>query len=210
VLLVEDSPEEARLFAECLEEGQAGTTLRHEVDLDAGLAALRDRLPDVLVVDLGLPDSEGPATVRAVARRAPSVPIVVLTGDDDLQAALEMQKVGAADYLKKGELTPGLVARTLRWAIERSEMHAKLRQRDAWIRSITENIAGGVFRAGPTGRIQYANEALARMLGFDENEELIGRDLTTFYADPAQRGRMLAAGEVDGAEIAFERPDGST
>ena len=209
VLLIEDNPGDARLFEELLEESTVGTTFRHEETLDGGLSALREDRPDVLAIDLGLPDSEGTETVRTAASAGPPVPIVVLTGRDNLEVALQAQKAGAAEYLQKDELTPGLLGRTLRWAVERTRMRDKLRQRDAWIRSITEGVSVGVFRIGPTGRIQYTNEALARMLGVSGSEELVGEDLTAFYADSTQQGRMLAEEGAEGAEVTLERQDGS-
>lgn len=210
VLLIEDNPGDARLFEEYLEESTPAFTVHHETSLEAGLGALAEARPDVVAVDLGLPDSQGPKTVRAVAAASPSVPIVVLTGQKNLEAALEAQEAGAAEYLQKSELTPALAGRTLRWATQRANMKQKLRQRDAWIRSITENIAGGVFRVGPTGCVEYANKALVQLLGFEREEALIGRDLTTLYADPEARGRMLSEGGADGIEVEFRCNDGST
>jgi PAS domain S-box-containing protein len=208
ILLIEDNPGDARLFEELLGESPVEGTLRHESRLDAGLSALREDQPDVLVLDLGLPDSEGPGTVDTVDAAAPSVPIVVLTGQNDLEAVLQAQEAGAAEYLQKEELTPALVGRTLRWAVQRSRMQAKLRQQDAWIRSLTENVSAGMFRAGPTGQIEFANEALLEMLGY-EREELIGQDLTTLSAEPTQQGQMLAEESAEGTEIALRRKDGS-
>ena len=209
VLLVEDNPGDARLFEEYLDESTTDAVLDREDTLQAGLQALRASRPDVLVVDLGLPDSQGAETVRATAAAATKVPIVVLTGQDDLQAALKAQEAGATEYLQKEELSPALVGRTLRWSVQRRGMQAKLQQRDAWIRSITEGLSAGVFRAGPTGRIDYANEALAEMLGAGQPDELIGQDLTTFYTDPLKKGRMLVEEEASDVEIEFEGPDGS-
>jgi len=208
VLLVEDNPGDARLFEEYLSEGPVEADVRHEESLRACLKALGEREPDVLVADLGLPDSEGAQTIKAAAAAAPEVPIVVLTGDGNLQAALDAQQAGAAEYLQKEELTPALAGRTLRWALRQSRMQAKLRQRDAWIRSITESISAGVFRVGPTGRIEYANQALADMLGVDTEEELIGQDLTGFYADPIDRGKMLAEEGAAGMEVKLEGEGG--
>jgi PAS domain S-box-containing protein len=162
----------------------------------------------VLALDLGLPDSEGTGTVEAAVQAAPKLPIVVLTGQEQLDVALRVQGAGAADYLQKGELTPGLTGRTLRWAAQRSRMQQKLRQRDAWIRSITESLSVGVFRTGPKGHVKYANEALAEMLGFESGEEVVGRDLTGFYAEPHQQEPTLAQKEAEGAEVRLKRKDG--
>ncbi|WP_263786907.1 PAS domain S-box protein [Salinibacter grassmerensis] len=209
VLLVEDNPGDARLFEEYLDESTTDAVLHHESTLQAGLQALSASRPDVVVVDLGLPDSQGTETVRATAGAAAGVPIVVLTGQNDLQAALKAQEAGATEYLQKEELTPALVGRTLRWSVQRRGMQAKLQQRDAWIRSITEGLSAGVFRAGPTGRIDYANEALADMLGAGQVEELTGLDLTTFCTDPLKRGQMLVEEGASDVEIEFEGQDGS-
>lgn len=210
VLLIEDHPGDARLFSEYLSESTVDATLRHEETLRAGRAALRDEAPDVLVVDLGLPDSEGPATIEAAVGAAPTCPVVVLTGQDSLDTALKAQQAGAAEYLQKATLSPALLGRTLRWATQRNRMREQLRQRDAWIRSITESVSTGIFRVGPTGRIEYANEALADLLGAPSPEALRGQDLTTFYASPAQRGRMLAEEGCNAVEVEIERGDGPT
>jgi len=210
ILLIEDNPGDARLFAEYLDDSPVEATLRHEQTLQAGLQALGEIDPDVLVADLGLPDSEGIQTVQALGTAVPQLPIVVLTGQDNLQAALQTQEAGATEYLRKENLTPALMGRTLRWAVQRRRMQAKLRQRDAWIRSITENISAGVFRVGPTGHIEYANKALAEMLGFEHEETLIGQDLTTFPTDPAKGGTMLAQEGASDVEVEFETQHGST
>ena len=210
ILLIEDNPADARLFEEHLKESVIQATLRHERTVETGLEALRTGRPDVLVVDLGLPDSDGSEAVEAVVGAAPKLPIVVLTGRDDLEVALQVQEAGAAEYLQKADLSPTLLGRTLQWSVRRSRMQQKLRQRDAWIRSITEGLSAGVFRTGPTGRIEYANEALVGLLGFDREEALIGRDLTEFYANSTDQGRILAEEEARGVEVKFKREDGTT
>lgn len=208
-LLIEDNPGDARLLKEYLSESEPEFEVCHERTLEAGVEVLGTEEPDVLAVDLGLPDSEGAETVKTVVGAAPEVPVVVLTGQEDLEAALRAQEAGAAEYLRKGELTPALVGRTLRWAAQRAHMQKKLRQRDAWIRSISENVAGGLFRTGPTGRIEYANEASVALLGFEEKRDLIGRDLTTFYADPSQQGLILVEEGVERREVVLKRRDGT-
>ena len=122
VLLVEDNPGDARLFEEHLRESPVEATLRHERTLEKGLSVLGEDPPDDLVLDLGLPDSEGTSAIRAATASAPQVPIVVLTGEAGLQTAMQAQEAGAADYLRKEELTPALVGRTLLWAARHSEM----------------------------------------------------------------------------------------
>ncbi len=213
VSLIEDNPGDARLFEELLREGVPEAALRWEDTLASGVNALGERPTDVVALDLNLPDSEGAATVRRCVEAAPSVPVVVLTGEQNLETAMAAQQAGATDYLQKGELTPSLVARTLQWAVERAQMQAKIEQRDAWIRSITENLAGGVFRVAPGGTIEYANQSFAEMFGYESPSAIQGEDASGLYADPEGRGQISPReeeGPTSGVEVAFRRKDGST
>ena len=208
VLLIEDNPGDARLFAEQLRESDVDTVLRHEETLADGRAAIQAAPPDVLVVDLGLPDSEGPSTVEAVAAVAPETPIVVLTAQNNLDAALRAQDAGATEYLHKGELTPTLAGRTLRWAHRQERMQDRLRQRDTWLRSLTENIGAGIFRVGPTGRVRHANRAPAHMLGTEHEHELLGQDLTTLAVYPPEQSQMFQGDGADGLEVTLQGREG--
>ncbi len=73
---------------------------------------------DVLLLDLGLPDSQGLETAVEAMRSAPAVPIVVLTGYDDDEAAAEAIERGAQDYLVKGGFSGAALRRAIRYAIE--------------------------------------------------------------------------------------------
>lgn len=97
---------------------------------------------------------------------------------------------------------------------ERKEMEQELRDRERWFRSLTQNLSDGIFRCTPEDGIVYANDAFARMFGYDDAAALQGADPATLYADPAQhehfRTIVHEEGSVDGAEVEFERRDGST
>jgi diguanylate cyclase (GGDEF)-like protein len=120
VLLVEDSRTDAELMEAML--GRS-TAARFEVavveTLAAGLEALSRRAPDVVLLDLILPDSEGLGTFRSVRNRSPRVPVVVVTGlqEEGLGPAAVQQ--GAQDFLSKGHLTEARLAETLLYAVER-------------------------------------------------------------------------------------------
>lgn len=161
-----------------------------------------------MVVDLNLPDLDGATAIAHCAAAAPRVPIVALTSSDAMPSARE--ETGAAEHLRKGHLTPALIGKTLRWVQERRQMQDTIRKQDAWFRSMTDNVSEGVFRAGPTGRIEYANEAFGSLFGYERGEEMRGTDFTTLYANPEQRGRMMADEGAERVELSFQRPDGST
>ena len=133
VLLIEDNPGDVRLIEELLEEvtdrsapatgrDVAGTReLRHANSLEGGLQRLDDEPIDVVLLDLGLPDSTGIDTLETVRDQSPELPIVVLTGLHDRTVGVQAVQRGAQEYLVKDELTPTLLSRSLRHAIERKK-----------------------------------------------------------------------------------------
>jgi DNA-binding NtrC family response regulator len=123
ILLIEDNPGDARLVRELLAETGNGTgPMRIAARLDQGLAELARAPADVVLLDLDLPDSQGPATVRRVQDRQPQLPIVVLSGLSDEDVALRAVQAGAQDYLVKGRLDAELLKRSVRYAIERKRL----------------------------------------------------------------------------------------
>jgi len=128
VLLVEDNPGDARLVEILLSEddafGRFGITPAER--LDEALEHLDDSTFDVILLDLSLPDSSGLETVEVVRTRVPLTPLVVLTGRDDEETALRALQSGAEDYLVKGRGDSELMARSIRYAIERKKAEENL------------------------------------------------------------------------------------
>jgi sigma-B regulation protein RsbU (phosphoserine phosphatase) len=129
VLLIEDNPADTRLIREILAEDK-GTPFELECAdrLATGLACLARGGIDVVLLDLGLPDSQGLSTLVKVQAEALTVPVVVLTCLDDEALAVEAVQEGAQDYLVKGQVDSNLLARSIRYAIERKRAEEKARQ----------------------------------------------------------------------------------
>jgi signal transduction histidine kinase len=127
ILLVEDSAGDARLFAELLNELPDRP---FELTTVGSLAAAVEAAPycDVVFLDLSLPDAHGLVTVSRMVGVARNLPIVVLTGNDDDRVAVEAMKAGAQDYLRKSEITPSLIARAARYAVERKAAEENARR----------------------------------------------------------------------------------
>lgn len=129
ILLVEDNAGDVRLFAETIKEARAFQfELVHRDTIDGALATLAKDTPDMIVLDLGLPDGGGVEAIHKVQRAAPTVPLVVLTGLDDEAAAIQALQAGAQDYLIKGQMSTSLLVRALRYAFERHGMQMALRK----------------------------------------------------------------------------------
>jgi signal transduction histidine kinase len=122
VLLVEDNPGDARLIQEMLREAGPAYPL-HRVDrLVPGLEYLAANGADVVLLDLSLPDAQGLDTFRRTRDAAPGVPIVVLSGLADETVAVQAVQEGAQDYLVKGQVDGYLLARAIRYAVERKRL----------------------------------------------------------------------------------------
>ena len=121
VLLIEDNPVDAAVIRSYLETAvDLSTRLEHVCGLSAGLNQLAANRFDVILLDLGLPESIGLETLGFVQPQSGNVPIVVLTGLDEDEIAVEAVQMGADDYLTKNRLDSHLLIRAIRYAIERA------------------------------------------------------------------------------------------
>jgi len=125
--LIEDNPRDARLIDELLTEARNTPFILAWHDrLNAGLQWLTKYAADVVLLDLGLSDSQGPDTYAKVHAQFPRMPIVVLSGLHDESVAVKAVRDGAQDYLVKGQIDGRLMARSLRYAIERKNAEEEL------------------------------------------------------------------------------------
>ena len=128
VLIVEDNPVDAFCIKEALE---STNSTKFEISHVENLAEAKERLGkedfNVLVLDLGLPESQGIETFLEVKNIAPGIPIVVMSGLDDETVAIEAVRGGAQDYLLKGKWDAEVLKRSIYYAIER---HRLLSERD--------------------------------------------------------------------------------
>ncbi|MGO9572617.1 MAG: sigma 54-interacting transcriptional regulator [Desulfomonilaceae bacterium] len=174
VLLIEDNPGDVRLIREMLAETRSADIGIESVEsLSAGLDLLTTGGFDVVLLDLGLPDSQGLATLGRLYARVSDIPIVVFTGQGDEAVALEAVKQGAQDYLVKGEVDEKLLTRSIHYAVERRRLLAELEVSRASFTSIVEKSADGIFVLGNDGSVLYANSAASELMGKSE-ETLLG------------------------------------
>ncbi|MFA4985920.1 MAG: response regulator [Candidatus Brocadiia bacterium] len=120
VLLVEDNPGEVDLMRENLPKTGSMT---FRVEAVSRLSEALDRLNvgkiDLVLLDLGLPDSQGLETLRSIRNSAPGIPIVVLTGNDSEEVASAAVREGAQDYLVKGQAGGHILVRSMRYSVDR-------------------------------------------------------------------------------------------
>ncbi|HZN91448.1 MAG TPA: ATP-binding protein [Myxococcales bacterium] len=163
-LLIEDNPSDAFLLKELVADGRTRLKLLHAERLEDGLALLRGASFDVVLLDLSLPDARGIETVTRTYATRRDVPIIVLTGTDDEQIAMQAMHAGAQDYLVKGHVDRNLLTRSILYARERKRTEA------ANQRLVREQAArAGAEAAERSARfLADASRALASSLDYDK------------------------------------------
>ena len=127
VLLVEDNAGDARLIRLMLAEGDLpGYAATHVTCLGEALERLSTVSPEVILLDLNLPDAHGYETFARVYQEAPSIPILLMTGLDDRSLATEVVRHGAQDYLVKGNFDANLLTHAIRYALERKRSESRI------------------------------------------------------------------------------------
>ncbi len=139
ILLIEDNPDDVDLFLLTLSRSaKAPYVVQHADRLLRGMELLGNGVTDIVLLDLGLPDTYGLDPVERLCSYAPSVPIIVLTGHDDDAVAIKAVQTGAQDFLVKGKTDSGLLWRSIRYAIERQKLLIQLDQSAREIRTLRE------------------------------------------------------------------------
>lgn len=123
IYLLEDDREDAYLIKNAL---KGDKILNHSVvtfdSLDALTKALGSLTPDLIIMDLNLPDSGGFNTMITAKQNAQTVPIVVVTGSEEPLVGDQLIQLGAQDYIPKSELTSSLLQRVIRFSKERHHL----------------------------------------------------------------------------------------
>lgn len=181
ILLVEDNPGDARLLRLTLQEAESlRFDLVHASRLSEALDQVRDAPADVVLLDLSLPDAHGMETVTRMLDAAPAVPIIVLTGLTDETVAIAAVQAGAQDYLVKGSVDGGTLARAIRYAMERKRLET---ERATLLRNEQE------ARAAAEAAVNARDEVL-RIVAHD-----IGNSLSAVKIHAMVLERTLPAGD---------------
>ncbi|HET9278998.1 MAG TPA: PAS domain-containing protein, partial [Flavitalea sp.] len=127
ILVIEDNPGDFILLKEFLRLTDLPIGNITNADrLEKAFVIVKEHAPDLVFLDLSLPDSDGIETFIALQKKAAHLPIIVLSGVTDLTIALESISLGAQDYLVKGDYTDKLLAKAIQYSIERKRNELKL------------------------------------------------------------------------------------
>ena len=168
ILLVEDDPVHAHLAQAALQPSPDGSDWRltHVTTLAAACSLAEP--PDLVLLDLTLPDARGLDTLRRLRERFAFAPVVLLTAVEDPEIEASALSAGAQDFLGKDELTARTLRRVVRYAMERHRA-----QLDLLKLSTRDELTGLLNRRG----FFMSAQSVARVA------ERAGRGFVVFFAD---------------------------
>ncbi|MDR5897573.1 diguanylate cyclase [Halomonas vilamensis] len=184
IVLVEDEPGDAGLIRYSLKF--SGN--EHDVHWVSSLEALDTHLraaaasPDVILLDLNLPDSSGLDTISRCKAMARETPIVVLTGHDDMKFSLKALEAGAQDYLIKDGVEAEALLRAIRYAMERHQLEKRLQESEELMMAAIEGGSLGIWEWNLITDACYTSERLLKNVGFDADDDAAPVTLSQWLA----------------------------
>ncbi len=212
VLLIEDDPGDGFLLREMVEHEPLSRfrVTQHVEQLAPGIEFLKAGLADIALLDLSLPDSRGLETFRRAHDAAPHVPIIVLSGLDDEEMALQTVHLGAHEYLVKGRIDGYLLHRAMRYAIERARAEAALAKERELFRTLFDNLPDRIYFKDEKSRFLRINRAMAALFNVSNVEDVNGKTDADFFggnhAEEALLDEMqvMATGDPMFNKVEFE------
>ena len=193
VLQIDDDEIDVRLVKRALSKctKPAKFVVESASCLADGLNLLKTKQYDVLLLDLGLPDSNGIETVQSASKTNANIPIVVLTGLENEETGLEAIKNGASDYLVKGPAMETSLVRTALYAIERKKVAEKLHESQQMLQLVMNSIPQAIFWKDRNLVYLGCNAVFAKHAGLASPQDVVGKtnadmpwkkEETEFYA----------------------------
>ncbi len=177
ILLVDDDPDYRKVVKRALagQSHSAKFTVETAGNLAEGLEHLKSNSFDLVLLDLGLPDSFGLETFDRVHRACPNTPVVMVTGLEDREVAVEAIRKGASDYLvKDADSFIDILVRTILYSLERKRAEEALHLSEKNFRNIINKSADAIVVTDNDQTILFANPAAEALFGWNY-EELLGK-----------------------------------
>ncbi len=192
ILLFEDNPGDAGLIEEMLEESSDFPyELKNTETLKEGLDYLKERPFDVILSDLGLPDSDGIDTFLEIHARYSQIPIIILTAVKDEKIGIDAVKKGAQDYLVKGEVDGRLLKRSIQYSIERKKAEKEIKESEERYRIVTEQTGQLIYEYDIGKNEVYWKGSIEKITGYTPEELInIGMEFWINTVHPEDRNKV--------------------
>ncbi|EMY79697.1 PAS domain S-box protein [Leptospira weilii serovar Ranarum str. ICFT] len=189
VLLIEDSNADYRLIQEYLGESQSPSfRVSRSADFSAGLNIISNERPDLVMLDLSLPDRAGLDALSEIKSKFPQIPVIICSGAEDKEITVNALQIGAQDYVYKGKFDSYSLSRSLVFAYERNRLALELEKKNVFEQENEERYRL-FFQYNPhpaflfehdSLEILEVNRAVLEKYGYNE-KDLIGKSILQIF-----------------------------
>jgi PAS domain S-box-containing protein len=203
ILIVEDSEDDTLLIIRNLKKGGYSPVYERVENTAAMKKALQEKQWDIILCDYKMPEFDAPSAIALLKEANIDIPLIIVSGTMGEETAVECMRLGAQDYIMKGNLfrlCPA-IARELKdvevknrqkqTESQREAVLEALRQSEEKYRSILETIQEGYFEVDFAGNFTFFNDSLCRNLGYSK-EELMGMN-NRQYTDKEYSKKLFQA-----------------
>ena len=192
ILMIEDLEEFHSLISRMLEQ-HVGLSFKVDwfENLTSGIEKLKQNVSqyDVILLDLDLPDSRGINTLQTMVAKNFDLPIIVISGSYEENVLLQTIKIGAQDFLPKGQFNKTLLIKSILYAIEKYKLqkeiefrHDQLEIREKKFRTLAESSSDGIVVTDRNGIVLFVNSSATKLLSKSQSE-LIGHPIEFPFGD---------------------------
>jgi PAS domain S-box-containing protein len=178
IAVVEDNAHDAFLLKEMLQNSQQNASvpvffqIREFFSIRDAEQDFAKNTYDLILLDLFLPDSRGLDTFKLIVKYVYQIPTILLTGLNDDSIAMEAVKLGAQDFLVKGQIDENILLRSINYAMERHKLVRESKENETRLKSIYSQSPMGIALYEADGSLDFANDALLQFFGIDDIEKL--------------------------------------
>ncbi len=188
ILLIEDDETAYNVTQACINkiDGDIDYKVDWAPDFNEGLRQILDNKHDVYLVDYKLAGEDGIELVRMARDKGHKGPFVILTGSDDSAVYTKALNTGVYDYIVKSELSPSLIDRAMRYAVDRKRIEDELIAEKEFTSFIVSEVPYLIISVDKDGKIVSTNPFVAKITGYPP-DYFIGQNWKSLIADEKQR-----------------------
>lgn len=181
ILLVDDDEDDIILTKDLLSDmEQFDYHLDFVTRYEEALEEILTNTHDIYLIDYRLGQRDGIKLIREVVALNNTIPIILLTGKSDKSIDMQAMREGASDFLVKGEITPPLLERSIRYAIKNAEALKKVKENENKFRQLFERSIDSIFVTSPEHVFEDVNPALLNLLQFPY-QDLVGTNMSRLF-----------------------------
>lgn len=169
ILTIEDDSLIRETLVDWLEDNGFATLMAR--DGREGLEVFNQRHPDLVLLDLTMPGINGLAVLQTIRRQDPDMPVIIISGRNDIKAAISAFKAGAWDYVTKPIVSMDILRATILNALEKKDLKEKIKQAEKRYSTLIQNLPIIVFTLKKNFRFEFINRTSETILGYS-NEQL--------------------------------------